>query len=94
MTFGFAILLLAAAVSDNSNAAETTVVAETPAPVEASPKKPKKICKTMSMTGSMVGKRLCKTKEQWEQSESGMELGQKSGRGNLSPADPLGKQGI
>ncbi len=93
MTFSFAILLLAAAVSDNSTAVASTA-AEASAPTEAEPKKPTKICKSMAMTGSRVGKRVCKTKEQWQQSESGMELGQKSGRGNLTPANPLGKQGI
>lgn len=89
MTFSFAILLLAAAVSDNANAVESTAI-----PVEEKAKKPAKICKSTTMTGSRVGSRVCKTKEQWEQGESGMEIGQKSGRGNLSPADPLGKQGI
>jgi hypothetical protein len=93
MTFSFAILLLAASVSDNATASVSTT-AEAPAPAEAAPEKPKKICKSTTMTGSRVGSRVCKTKEQWAQSESGMELGQKSGRGNLTPADPLGKQGI
>jgi hypothetical protein len=32
----------------------------------AKPEKPKKICKATRMTGSSIGRRVCKTQEQWD----------------------------
>ncbi|QNO27557.1 hypothetical protein EEB18_000725 [Sphingopyxis sp. OPL5] len=32
----------------------------------AKPEKPKKICKATKMTGSSIGRRVCKTQEQWD----------------------------
>jgi hypothetical protein len=43
-----------------------------------------RICKNVDLTGSRIGKRKCKTKEEWEQSESVMELGQKGAQGSIS----------
>lgn len=93
MTLSFALLLLASASSNSTVPAEVTTVKPTTV-AAAKPAKPKKICKSIAVTGSRLGKRECKTQEQWEQGESAMELGQKSGRGNLAPANPLGKQSI
>ena len=93
MPLSLALLLLASASSNSTAPAEVTTSKPT-AVIAAKPVKPKKICKGIAVTGSRLGKRECKTQEQWEQGESTMELGQKSGRGNLTPANPLGKQSI
>lgn len=74
MTPFFALLLLIA----SPDATDTTATPE-PKPVKV-----KKICKSVDLTGSRVGKRECKTKEQWEQGESVMELGQKGAQGSVS----------
>lgn len=84
MTFSFAMMLLSAAISDNSTAVVSTAT-NAPAQVDKKSKKLAKICKSTTMTGSRVGSRVCRTKEQWEQSESGMELGQKGAKGTLAP---------
>lgn len=52
---------------------------------EVQPAKPTKICKSIKMTGSRVGQRICKTKEQWDQAESASELTVKGNAGNPSP---------
>lgn len=31
----------------------------------AKPEKPKRICKSIKMTGSTIGRRICKTEDQW-----------------------------
>lgn len=86
------IFTLAAGASSPSGAIATPA-SGTVVVAEAKPQKPKKICRPVeNLTGSRISKSICKTKEQWEQGESAMELGQKSGRGNLNPADALGKQ--
>jgi len=36
----------------------------------AKPEKPKKICRATKMTGSSIGRRVCKTQEQWDASQS------------------------
>lgn len=36
----------------------------------AKPEKPKKICKTVKMTGSHLGRRTCKTEAQWAAGEA------------------------
>lgn len=36
----------------------------------AKPEKPKKICKSIKMTGSNLGRRICKTEEQWNAAEA------------------------
>jgi hypothetical protein len=72
------ILLLASGASDAAPAADG------PAPTEVAKSKPKKICKNVDLTGSRIGKRKCKTKEEWEQGESVMELGQKGAQGSIS----------
>ena len=74
-----ALLLLAA----SPDAAGTATSA--PPPAEAKPEKPKKICKTINMTGSRVGRRECRTIEQWTQAESASELTVKGNAGNPSP---------
>ena len=74
-----------------STAGDTSVAAAAVSE-EAKPAKPDKICKSIKMTGSRVGVRTCKTKEQWTQSESGMELGQKGNNGNPSPQCALCSQ--
>lgn len=53
-------LALAAAATENPPANGTTTTQP------AKPEKPKKICKTTKMTGSNLGKRVCKTQEQWD----------------------------
>ncbi len=73
-------ILLAA----SSSAADTATTPPTPQ-AQPKPAKPKKICKDVEMTGSRLGKRECKTQEQWDQSESAMELGQKGAKGTLAP---------
>lgn len=80
MTLSLAILLLAAAPS-NDAAATADATAKTTAVTNAKPVKVKKVCKSIAVTGSRLGKRECKTQEQWEMGESAMELGQKSAKG-------------
>lgn len=53
-------LALAAAAAENPPIDGTTTAQP------AKPEKPKKICKTTKMTGSNLGKRVCKTQEQWD----------------------------
>lgn len=53
-------LALAAAATENPPADGTTTTQP------AKPEKPKKICKTTKMTGSNLGRRTCKTQEQWD----------------------------
>ncbi|WP_077146888.1 hypothetical protein [Sphingopyxis sp. KK2] len=53
-------LALAAAAAENPPADGATTTQP------AKPEKPKKICKTTKMTGSNLGKRVCKTQEQWD----------------------------
>ncbi len=38
-----------------------------PAPAPAAPAKEKKICRTLDVTGSMMPKRTCRTREEWRQ---------------------------
>ena len=80
-------LAIALAVSSTSNTDTSvgTKIADAPAATEAKPKKPKKICKAVTVTGSRLGKRECKTVEQWEMGESAMELGHKGAKGTLAP---------
>jgi hypothetical protein len=84
MTISLALALFAAA-SSNSAAPAEAAPADAPAVTQAKPKKPTKICKAVTVTGSRLGKRECKTKEQWEMGESAMELGQKGAKGSLAP---------
>lgn len=79
MILNIATLLLAAATPNVSAADDSQT------PSTDRPKKAKKICKSTTVTGSRLGKRECKTQEQWEQGESGMELGQKGAKGTLAP---------
>lgn len=53
-------LALAAAGAPDQAASDQTASAQT-----AKPAKPKKICKSTKMTGSSIGRRVCKTQEQW-----------------------------
>lgn len=78
--FSTAILSILLAASSSASASASTEQVTQPKPV-----KPKKICKDIEMTGSRLGKRECKTQEQWDQSESAMELGQKGAKGTLAP---------
>lgn len=52
----------------------------------AKPEKPKKICKTTKMTGSTIGRRVCKTQEQWD--------GQRNGNDSLDVMDQGYKQNV
>jgi len=86
MTFTLALALaLFAATSSTNTASVAASTIDAPAISETKPKKPKKICKSVTVTGSRLGKRECKTIEQWEMGESAMELGQKGAKGNLAP---------
>jgi hypothetical protein len=58
---------------------------DNPAPTQAKPEKPKKVCKTIAMTGSRLGRRECKTKEQWQQAEYAAELSVKGAQGTTQP---------
>ncbi|MGB5078792.1 MAG: hypothetical protein WBO17_15030 [Sphingorhabdus sp.] len=80
ITANILALLLAASTTN----ADTTATDQAPQ-AQPKPAKPKKICKDIAMTGSRLGKRQCKTQEQWDQSESAMELGQKGAKGTLAP---------
>lgn len=73
------ILLLASGASETAPAADGAAATETAKP------KPKKICKNVDMTGSRIGKRECKTKEQWEQAEYAAELSVKGAQGTTQP---------
>ena len=73
------ILLLASGASDAAPAGDGVAATETKKP------KPKKICKDINMTGSRLGKRECKTKEQWEQAEYAAELSVKGAQGTTRP---------
>ncbi len=82
------VLLLAAASPET--AATTTVPPVQP--VAAKPKKPAKICRSIVMTGSRVGSRVCKTAAEWNGDASGIEIGIKSqnGRDDMETIDPFG----
>lgn len=82
----FLSITLAASAAGDTSAATAAAFEDT------KPVKTEKICKSIKMTGSRVGVRTCKTKEQWTQSESGMELGQKGNNGNPSPQCALCSQ--
>lgn len=60
MTLALA-LLLSATAADKPEAGAPAVSAQT-----AKPEKPKRICKATKMTGSSIGRRVCKTQEQWD----------------------------
>ena len=66
MTVSLAILLLAAASPNISAPADGATTAEGSASAQTKPKKPKKICKSIAVTGSRLGKRECKTQEEWD----------------------------
>jgi hypothetical protein len=57
----FLSLALAAAAAENPPADGATTTTQ-----PAKPVKPKKICKATRMTGSSIGRRVCKTQEQWD----------------------------
>jgi hypothetical protein len=69
----------------------------TPAPSEPAPRtvavesangqqaKPKKICRTVGLTGSRIAKKQCKTQEQWDQAEYAAELSVKGKTGTTMP---------
>lgn len=59
MTLALA-LLLAAAPAESQVAADQTGTTQ-----PAKPEKPKRICKSIKMTGSTIGRRICKTEDQW-----------------------------
>lgn len=76
----FLSLALAAAAVDSPPADNVTTTQP------AKPEKPKKICKTTKMTGSTIGRRVCKTQEQWD--------GQRNGNDTLDVMDQSYKQNI
>jgi hypothetical protein len=54
-------LALAASAAENPPVDGSTTTTQ-----PAKPEKPKKICRTVKMTGSNLGKRTCKTQAQWD----------------------------
>lgn len=60
MTLILSLALAAAAPADTAAAADQATTTQ-----PAKPEKPKKICKATKMTGSTIGRRVCKTEEQW-----------------------------
>lgn len=58
------ILLLAAALTPAP--AVAAVPATTPAPAEAASTEPKKICKKLVPTGSILPVKSCRTQQQWD----------------------------
>ncbi len=78
-TFTLGLLLISSA------APEATSVRSDEAAQSAPKAKPQKICKNMGLTGSRIGKRQCKTKEQWEQAEYAAELTVKGKAGTTQP---------
>lgn len=73
------VLLLASGASDAASSGDSVAATDTQKP------KPKKICKNVDLTGSRIGKRQCKTKEQWEQAEYAAELSVKGAQGTTRP---------
>lgn len=61
LTLTFAMALAAATAPSDSTTASDPVGSTQP----ARPAKPKKICKSYKMTGSTIGKRVCKTEAEW-----------------------------
>lgn len=57
----FLSLALAASAAENPPVGAQAGTAQ-----PAKPAKPKKICKSTNMTGSNLGRRVCKTQEQWD----------------------------
>lgn len=60
MTLILSLALAAAGAPDQATSDQTGSVQT------AKPAKPKRICKSIKMTGSMVGKRICKTADEWD----------------------------
>lgn len=59
------VLPSAAALADPDNAPGSP--APEPLTIEPEPKADKKVCKTVTITGSRLpGKKVCKTKEEWD----------------------------
>jgi hypothetical protein len=77
----FILSLALAAAGTQGQAADPTGSTQT-----AKPEKPKKICRTTKMTGSTIGRRVCKTQEQWD--------GQRNGNDTLDVMDQSYKQNI
>ena len=48
-------------------ALSTPALAQQAAPAPAAPPKEKKICRSLDVTGSMMAKRTCHTREEWRQ---------------------------
>ncbi|MBU7587755.1 MAG: hypothetical protein KAF42_00935 [Sphingopyxis terrae] len=59
------VLTLALARAGATPAESATPDSTNPATESAKPAKPKKTCKRIVMTGSNLGRRICKTEEQW-----------------------------
>jgi len=72
-----------------ATAADTPATENASTTQPAKPEKPKKICKSMTMTGSNVGRRICKTQDQWNAEDSAnldnVNHGYKAQQGNGSP---------
>ena len=78
-TLVFSLLLAASGTSEAAPRAADAVAQEAPKA------KPKKICRTTSLTGSRIAKKQCKTQEQWDQAESASELSVKGKAGTTMP---------
>jgi hypothetical protein len=86
---GFAISLLAQA-ADPGQAAPAAPPAPAAAPAAAPEKK---ICRSMVMTGSIMGKRSCRTNAEWAKLQRSTDEAWESARGkrgfvSRSPSDP------
>jgi hypothetical protein len=53
-----------------ATATETPPADAAPVTQPAKPAKPKKICRSTVMTGSNIGRRVCKTQDQWNTEDS------------------------
>lgn len=83
-------LMLSAAAADPAPAPATGDATTTQT---AKPEKPKRICKSIKMTGSALGRRICKTEEQWAASESAnIDLVNQSYKQNIGN-DPVAAMG-
>lgn len=89
MTF---LLPIALAVAAPAGADDATNQATAPQP--AKPEKPKRICKATKMTGSSIGRRVCKTQEQWDaiaqDGAQSLDLVDHGYKANIGADNPMG----
>jgi hypothetical protein len=73
------VTLLLLAASPDAATAATPAVSE---PVKAKPVKEKKICRNIVATGTRLGKRECKTAEEWAAVDDSLNRGRSGARSN------------